>query len=340
MRAIGAVADTNRGNPVRGYLVALNWDQNPRVENWLSYYCGVEPSVYAQQVGKMFLIGMVARIFQPGAQVDHMLILEGDQGIAKTSLCRVLAGEYFSESMPSNITSKDSAIHMRGKWLIELGELHVLSKADINELKKFLTKRVDIYRPPYGKNEVYQDRVVSFIGTTNQREYFNDETGARRFWPIWCEAIDVEALKRDRDQLFAEAVAMYRAGVHWWPSPEFQQEHASQQQDARYVPDAWEDSIAEWTRANGRGTVSFIAKQALNIDADKLGTAEQGRIRRVLTHLQWKRGPRGDKGERYYYSPDALAQTHGFTDAQSERDRTVTDAPDTWASNVRQFPKR
>jgi predicted P-loop ATPase len=332
LRAINAVAQTRSFHPIRKYLESLVWDRTARLDSWLTYYAGAESGAYTSKVGRWFLIGMAARIFKPGAQVDHMLILEGEQGVSKTSLCRILGGtEHFSESMPSNVTVKDSLIHLRGKWLIELGELHVLSKSDINELKKFLTKTIDQYRPPYGKAEVFQERQVSFTGTTNQREYFSDETGARRFWPVWCEAIDTDELRNDRDQLFAEAVAAYHAGERWWPDAEFQQHIASAEQDARYVPDAWEDIIADWlSRETGqRFTITEVACGALGLqlaDRMKLGTGEQNRIRKVLTHLGWKRGARGGgSGARYYVRPTSVQPT---------------DAPCVSDGNVRQFPIR
>jgi Virulence-associated protein E/Toprim domain len=304
-RAVDLVARQNTFHPVKDYLESLVWDGTERLEDWLTDCFGVEKTEYAMAVGKMFPIGMVARIYQPGCQADYMLILEGSQGIQKSSACRALAGEWFSDNMPENVASKDAALHMSGKWLVEISELHAFSKSETSALKAFLTRREDIYRPHFGRKEEYRPRQNLFVGTTNKQTYLQDPTGGRRFWPVRTTEIDVELLALQRDQLFAEAVVRYRRGEQWWPDLQFEADHIKPEQETRFDEDAWEEPIAEHlsrlSSTNNKVTVFGLAKAALNFETARVGTADRNRITAILEHLGWERAPRGDaKGSRLW----------------------------------------
>ena len=211
-RGIQTVARENPFHPVRDYLNALNWDGTPRLDIWLPTYLGVEDSQYVRAIGSRFLISAVARVFNPGCQVDHMLILEGPQGILKSSALQVLAGSWFTDRI-SRLGGKDSSMEVAGVWLIEMSELDALTKATNSAIKSFVTRRHDRFRPPYGKHVVDQPRQCVFTGSINPTGgYLKDPTGARRFWPVTCGVIDLEALVRDRDQLWAEAVVRFQGG--------------------------------------------------------------------------------------------------------------------------------
>lgn len=234
---------------------------------------------------------MVARILDPGCKADHMLVLEGSQGTLKSTACQILADRWFSDALP-DVGHKDASQHLRGKWLIEAAEMHALSKAETALLKAFLTRRIERYRPPYGRLEVIEPRQCVFIGSTNKEAYLRDETGGRRFWPVRCGYVDIEALKRDRDQLFAEAMAAYRNGEPWWPDKDFERLHIAPQQDRRFEADAWEEAVSNWLANRDDATVAEVASGALHIMKDRLGTAEQRRIAAILERLGWERGKR------------------------------------------------
>lgn len=288
-----AIAEENRFHPVRASLGGIKWDGIHRAHNWLTYYLGAKESEYTRAIGRMFLISMAARIYRPGCKCDYMLVLEGPQGLMKSSACRILAGEkYFSDSLPDIDKDKDCSVHLRGKWLIEISELSSLSKADNARLKAFITRQEERYRPPYGRAEVHEPRQCVFIGSTNSSAYLRDETGGRRFWPVKCGAIDLDALKRDRDQLLAEAAFMFRRGAHWWPDREFERVHITPQQGARFVVDAWEEPILKWLIGKAETTVFDIATKALCIETGRVGTVEQRRIVAILEENQWFRDGR------------------------------------------------
>ena len=175
--------------------------------------------------------------------------------------------------------------------------MSALSKVEVAALKAFITRPVERYRPSYGRKEVIQPRQCIFIGTTNKTAYLRDETGGRRFWPIKVGRIDTDALIRDRDQLFAEAVKLYRSGFRWWPDDEFERQHIQPQQEARYEADAWEETISDWLLGRELGVlVGEIARGALKIETGRIGRADQNRITAILERNGWQRLPKDRRG--------------------------------------------
>lgn len=305
-QAVQGRASERAYHPVRDYLTSLRWDGEKRLDKWLSYYLGAEHTPYTTRIGRMFLIAMVARVLKPGCKADYMLVLEGLQGARKSTACMILAGTWFSDSLPDlRGGGKDVAQHLNGKWLIEVAEMSALDKAEAAALKAFITRTTERYRPSFGRGEVIEPRQCVFIGTTNKGTYLRDETGGRRFWPVKVGTIDTDALAHDRDQLFAEAVAAFRAGEKWWPDSEFEAIHIKPEQDARYEADAWEQAVETYllTVLKGkdhRTTILDVAVKGLEFDKPKLGTADQRRIAAALERVGWKRGTRGISGERYW----------------------------------------
>jgi predicted P-loop ATPase len=251
-------------------------------------------------IGSRWLISAVARIFQPGAKADCCLILEGPQGIRKSTALRTIAGEYFTDEL-ADLGSKDAAMQTRGVWIIELSELDNLSHAEVARIKAFMSRATDQFRPPYGMRLVESPRQCVFAGTVNHGSYLRDETGGRRFWPVVCGQIDVDGLGEVRDQLWAEAKARYESGCPWWLDTADLVQLASDQQEARYDDDPWEEVIGPWLESKQSTAISEVLQrcidkpQALWTQTDKIRAARclraQGWVRyreRQGNRLEWR----------------------------------------------------
>lgn len=297
-RAIYDVAEFTHYSPVKDYLTGIIWDGTERLKNWLVTYLGAEPSLYVSEIGAMFLIAMVARVFRPGCKADYMPVIEGPQGVMKSTACKILGGDWFSDSLPDVTSGKEASQHLRGKWLIEVSEMHAMSRGEDALLKAFITRTAEQYRPPYGGEEVIEPRQCVFIGTTNKGAYLRDETGGRRFWPVKAGTINPDALSRDRDQLFAEAYQWFLSGDHWWPDAAFELEHIAPQQKYRFDTDAWESIISQWLADSAKTSVLVkdVAIGAIQMDKQRIGRSDQNRITAILERLGWKRQSRDSQG--------------------------------------------
>jgi len=287
-QAAEMVAREQGFHPVREFLGGLRWDGTTRIGTWLSYYLGAEPSPYTAEIGRMVLVGLVARVMQPGCKADYMMVLEGPQGAGKSSVCAILGGPWFSDGLPDLAGDQVRvSSYLRGKWLIEVPEMSALGRAETAALKAFITRTEERFIPKYGRAEAVEPRQCLFVGTTNKEAYLRDETGGRRFWPVKVGVIDLAALAHDRDQLLAEAIAAWRQGERWWPDGEFERQHIAPEQEARFEVDAWEQAIGEWLVGRDRCTLLDVARSALFIETPRLGTVDQRRIAVALERLGW-----------------------------------------------------
>lgn len=213
--AMAVIACNNGFHPVREKLNALpSWDGVGRIDGWLEKnFEGKGPQEYLAQVFRKWLVASVTRTFEPGAKFDWMVLLQGAQGTGKSSFGSILFGEdYFCDWLPQ-LSDKDAALGLQGIRCVEFGELDQLRRNELETTKAFITRRVDKVRPPYGKRWLESKRQCVFFGTTNKDEYLKDDSGNRRFNPVEVGHLNFEALARDKDQLWAEALFIYWNGL-------------------------------------------------------------------------------------------------------------------------------
>jgi putative DNA primase/helicase len=290
--ALNTAAEAKPFDRVKEYLEAVRWDGTERLGTWPVRYLGVEGSDYARAVGRSWMISGVARTFVPGCKADHVLVLEGPQGIGKSSALQVLAGtEYFGDDVPA-IGTKDAQQYLGALWVVELAEMDAATRAEASTLKRFLTTAVDRYRASYGRRTIPHGRRCIFAGTVNLDEYLRDETGGRRFWPVKVGSIDLQALERDRDQLWAEAVAAYRAGEPWHLTDGGIITQAVEEQAKRQESDSWEAAVSKWLKGQGGGfvTTADVLTKAIGMRLDQTDKRASNRAGAVMRRLGWTYG--------------------------------------------------
>lgn len=303
------VAGDNRFHPVQEYLKSLVWDGAPRVDTWLEHFCGVTPSSPEHQqlvraVARKWLISCVARAMQPGCKVDTMLILEGKQGIGKSSILRALAGEDFFCDSLLDFGNKDACQTIQGVWIYELPELDAILRAESGSTKAFLTRTFDKFRAPYARAPMVAPRSVVFCGTVNHGGYLKDQSGNRRFWVVACEEnLNIEGLREQRDQLWAEARQLFEAGEPWHLSPEedalMREQHADRMED-----EPWEEAIASWVERQGDTPIAseMLVENALGMKAATRNPNVTQRVHHILERLGFERQRRDfeKRGRRVY----------------------------------------
>lgn len=287
--AIDLVAWQRRQHCVRDALMAAVWDDEPRLDQWLLTYLGAVPSElqpldYLLAAGRNTLLSLVARVAQPGCQVDTMLVLEGPQGVGKTTALRILGGEYYRVALES-MTQKDFLQALRGAWLVEIAELSSTTKADVDRIKVIVSTPSDPYRPTYGAFTLTYPRQCIFIGTTNRDDYLLDETGGRRFYPVRVGRIDLARLAADREQLLAEAYVRMSGGEPWHLMPA----STMPVQAHRHVLDAWTATVTDYLTGKPDVTITEILREALKFQESMITEREAKRVGRILRSLSWER---------------------------------------------------
>ena len=290
-RELLAVAHENRFHPVLDYLGGVKWDGVPRIDGWLATYCGAEDTQMNREFGSKLLIAGVRRIKQPGVKFDTMLVLEGAQGAGKSQLAAKLAvrDEWFCGSLDLKSDDKVKAELLSRAWIVECQELDGMNKTTSQNLKKFLSTAVDMFRPAYARNTTEFRRHCIILGTTNEATYLRDLTGNRRIWPVEVGEIDLARFTVDVDQLWAEAVARESEGEsivlskHLWAE-------AKRIQDHRMIEDDYADVLADnFAERTGKVSMDSI-KLLLQLSGQRMAPSDSKRIKAAMLALGWEYG--------------------------------------------------
>ena len=309
--SIEVIARANGFHPVRRWLRGLKWDGVTRVEDWLADFLGVEKTPYSIRVARWYLLGIIARVMRPGVKFDYCLVLEGKQGLMKSSAFAALAGEWFSDA-DINLDNKDSMSAMRGKLIHEFAELGSLAKHEASKQKSFISRQIDEYRPVYGRREIRCPRQIVFGGTTNEEWDWNkDPTGGRRFWPVSVKSeVNIDGLKAVRDQLFAEALVLFDSGGKYWPDAQEQREIFDLEQFKREQQDSLIDALNDWVFSQSNDfSIATAAMDGLGLDASKLTRDLQTRIGISLRKLGCTKVEKRNGMTRFWYKPPQKTAT-------------------------------
>lgn len=310
--SVEVAARDNIVNPPKDWLISLKWDGVKRVDTWLLDYLGVPLTDYSKRVARFFMMGMVKRVTEPGCKFDYCLVLEGTQGLKKSSALAAIGGEWYGDT-DLDLHNKDSMSALRGKMLYEFSELGSVARAEATKQKSFLSRQIDEYRPVYGRREIRAPRQVVFSGTTNEWEWNKDPTGGRRFWPVMVmQEIDVEGLKTIRDQLFAEAVVMVKEKLRYWPTNEEQAKIFDPEQLKRSVQDDFIEALHDHVMNHtSEFSLHYAATEWLKLTPKDITPPMSTRIGIALRHLGCtKVEKRGNKLTRFLYKgPDRKEPT-------------------------------
>jgi predicted P-loop ATPase len=304
--AAAIAAEHDKFHPIIDYLDALVWDGVPRIDTWLTVYCGATDDELTRAISAIWMIAMVRRVRQPGTKFDEVLVFEGDTGIGKSSVLRELAvkPEWFTDSVHLGMSGRELLEQLQGKWVAEISELSGMKKAELERVKAMLSMQEDRARMAYAYYRTDAKRQVVFGGTTNDAQYLRDENKNRRYWPVHCTKSDYEAVREDIGQLLAEASVREAAGETVRLPPELW-EAAAVEQEKRAIEDPWIAILDERLRGQdgepmeGKISVTGIW-EILDIRAGQLGQTHNQRMGAAMAKLGWKRALLRVDGQRQY----------------------------------------
>ncbi len=295
--------------PVARYLTRIRWDGERRIDRYLVDYLGAADTPLHRAISRRWFISCVARAMGKGerpVQCDTVLVLAGPQGARKSTSFRVLTGSNWFSDTALDLRSKDSLLAIKGTCIYELAGLAAVRPRDAETVKAFLSAQTDQFRPPYGRSTICSHRQCVFVGTTNEANFISDPTGARRLWPVTVGRIDVDAIQRDRNMLWAEAVAAWKVGEPWWLTPEEDQTLRESQERYRHE-DPRQAAIEQWmeeppnvSRANRGLRIADVLVDVLEMDTDKQGKHHEMRLSGVLQSMGWGKRRRTRGGSRVW----------------------------------------
>lgn len=296
------VAERNRVDTAQQWLTSLQWDGTPRVERFCHTYFGTGDGPYERAVGKYLWTALAGRIMAPGCQADMVPVLIGKQGVGKSTGVQALtpAPEHYVEL---RLDEPDDAIarKCRGVLVAELAEMRGLRAAEVERVKAFVTRKFEKWVPKYREFATNYPRRFLIIGTTNDEEFLPVDTEHRRWLPLHTSGVDVPAIKRDRDQLWAEALLLYSLdGVHWQGVDNL----AKPARDAASGEDGWQEEIAAWvcdflSSRDARHQwfrMHDVLTQAVGLDSRSYNRSHELRAARILRELGYERTTEREAG--------------------------------------------
>lgn len=294
------LAKCNSYHPIRDYLKGLEWDGIERLDFWLHRVCGAENNHYTRDVGRKILCGAVARIINPGCKFDYMLILEGEQGLGKSTMLEILGGEWYLDTH-FHQDKKDMVDVMRTAWILEIADMAGFNKSDIQHLRSFITRKTDRVRLPYEKRSKDFPRQCIMIGTHNpsgDNQYFRDDTGNRRYWTVECNKIDIDLIKEWKDQLFAEALVKYTKGEKLYLDNSESLEILKSMHEKREIRNPWDELISRYIIRGNKFTVNEIIEGAFDMSV-RLMNFRELRSRQTAVGIYMKKIGWVKKGDYY-----------------------------------------
>ncbi|MBD0312692.1 MAG: hypothetical protein ICV86_07335, partial [Microcoleus sp. T3-bin5] len=286
-----ATAERNTYSPVRDYLTSVADVEPINLENLALRYFGTDNPLHATLL-KRTLIAAVARVFEPGCKVDTLCILQGDQGFLKSTFWETLTSKAWFTDNLNYSNEKDEKLKLRRYWMLEFSEFETAyRRKEVEQLKAFLSSRIDSLRRPYGRAIEDFPRTSIFVGSTNGQEFLHDPTGERRYWVIPVkQKIPIQMLGEERDRIWAAAVQLYRAGEQWWLTAE-EDALLTQANQGWQSSDAWEVDILSYLQTKSICTISELLNKAIAIELQHQGKAEQMRVGSILRRNRWKKAP-------------------------------------------------
>lgn len=300
--AITELSERNHFHPVREYLDNLVWDGEKRLDEWLAKTTGTDDNAYSRAVGSKYLMAAVARIYHPGIKFDNVLVFEGEENMGKSTIFRTLSNPWFTDSI--DLMQRDEKIieKMRGSWFLEVAEMFGVNDNNQERIKSFLTRQDDVHRLPYDRLSVRLKRQSVFCGSSNKLAYLFGEDGNRRFWPIKCEKINIQWLKENRDQIFAESKIRWQSGEELYLNPELFELAKRIQTQKLSVNEVWYEIIERNLIGQNETVMSEVLKY-LNIDIRDLHNRSYlTNIGRILKKLEFEKKQRLNRyGEKFVY---------------------------------------
>lgn len=305
-------------HPIKDWIKSLEWDGTSRLDNWLIKTCQLNDNEYTRQVSRKILVAAVNRIFEPGCKFDYMMVLEGEEGCGKSTLIKEIAGDYYA-SIPLDATVKDTVVNIQGKWIVEIEEMSYGNTKDYDSIKAFITRSSDRIRLPYGRDSIDLERSCIFMGSVNPKakSYMLESSGSRRFWPIKTPCteknkIDNKWIKKNRDQLFAEAYQLFLKNEKIYLTTSKAVDLAKNEIKIRNLEDPMKQEIIDFLQGKNYIQLRELWHDCLKFNR-RMTSKERDRISDImLNDMKWDRG--------YFYSKNTQKTCPGFYNPKKQLD--------------------